>query len=206
MIPCFFLVCLFAGSAVAGVGQDIYVYPDWGQTGPVSLFRFPNGEGAPFSQAFQAFGAETDATLHIQFSYGGEFIEGFPAEDIWLESWDGLLIPCNGGTTVDQDTDAVGATFWAAPLRAGGHCDAGTGDRLLIKVNGDVALDGILHDFSLNSPDINGDLLVNLADIGAFSTDYYSGLNPYRSDFRWDGAVNLGDIGILAQAMGAACP
>ena len=56
-----------------------------------------------------------------------------------------------------------------------------------------------------NSPDINGDLVVNLSDIVYFTQDFYGAYN-YRSDFNWDGVINLSDIALMAQGIGAACP
>ncbi len=58
---------------------------------------------------------------------------------------------------------------------------------------------------SYNSPDMNGDGSVNLADMGMFSTDFY-GEYHFRSDFFRDGAINLSDVGQLATSFGANCP
>jgi hypothetical protein len=44
------------------------------------------------------------------------------------------------------------------------------------------------------SPDLNGDLIVNLLDIAAFAADFFSGVYAYRSDFNNDGVLNLADI------------
>ena len=60
-------------------------------------------------------------------------------------------------------------------------------------------------DLGFNSPDINGDLLVNLTDVQTFTADYYGGY-LFRSDFHRDGIVNLSDLAPLAYAIGAACP
>ena len=56
-----------------------------------------------------------------------------------------------------------------------------------------------------NSPDINGDLAVNLSDVVLFSQDRYGDYN-YRSDFNFDGVVNLSDQIILVGALGVGCP
>jgi hypothetical protein len=60
-------------------------------------------------------------------------------------------------------------------------------------------------DIAINSPDINGDLQVNLSDVVAFTQDYFGAYN-YRSDFFWDGVLNLSDVARMAQGMGAICP
>jgi hypothetical protein len=55
-----------------------------------------------------------------------------------------------------------------------------------------------------NSPDIDGSLSVDLADIPYLAADYQGAYN-YRSDFDFDGAVGLTDIAVMAGALGAAC-
>ena len=72
-------------------------------------------------------------------------------------------------------------------------------------VNGTFADGGALPDLRLNSSDIDGNGTVNLSDVQLFATDFY-GSYDYRSDFVWDGVVNLSDIVPLARAMGADCP
>lgn len=57
----------------------------------------------------------------------------------------------------------------------------------------------------ISSPDLNGDLVVNIADYGAFSV-VYTGDYDLQADYNHDGVVNLGDIAILAQHAGHACP
>jgi len=56
-----------------------------------------------------------------------------------------------------------------------------------------------------NSPDIDGDCVINLLDVATFSADFYGEYN-YRSDFFLDGELNLLDIPILASAIGISCP
>jgi hypothetical protein len=59
---------------------------------------------------------------------------------------------------------------------------------------------------SFNSPDINGDLVVNLSDIAFFASDFFSPGYNYRSDFNYDQVINLQDVAMLAGAVGAFCP
>jgi hypothetical protein len=54
-------------------------------------------------------------------------------------------------------------------------------------------------------PDINGDLQVNLADLTAFSQDFH-GDYDYRSDFHWDGQLDLTDLTIMARGFDVSCP
>jgi hypothetical protein len=54
---------------------------------------------------------------------------------------------------------------------------------------------------TVNSPDINGDGVVNLADIPLFTAAYFGGYSPC-CDFNMDGVLNLLDIGYLSQHYG----
>jgi hypothetical protein len=59
--------------------------------------------------------------------------------------------------------------------------------------------------FRTNSPDLNGDLAVNLTDVSHFVGSFF-GTYDYASDFQWDGVINLSDIVLLAQGLGSECP
>ena len=51
------------------------------------------------------------------------------------------------------------------------------------------------------TPDINGDGVVNLADVGLFASLFFSGAYQAAIDFNCDGVLNLADIGIFAAAL-----
>ena len=59
---------------------------------------------------------------------------------------------------------------------------------------------------SVNSPDINGDLVVDLVDLGMFAGDYNNASYDFRSDLTGDGIENLADIGEFAMYNGDECP
>lgn len=61
-------------------------------------------------------------------------------------------------------------------------------------------------DLRFNSPDINGDLVVNLLDVAEFATIFSSGLYDYAVDYIYQGTINLADIGEFSLALGATCP
>ena len=56
-----------------------------------------------------------------------------------------------------------------------------------------------------NSPDINADLEVNLIDVVLFTWDFF-GEYHYRSDFVWDGEINLLDLAVMARSQGVRNP
>jgi len=63
-------------------------------------------------------------------------------------------------------------------------------DRLLVRVN---------------SPDIDGDGVVDVGDVVMFAQDYF-GAYAYRSDLRCDGHIDLSDVARMAAAVGATYP
>ncbi len=171
-------------------------------TETLSLTCFPNGNGAPFTEAYLDDGTLVDATitLHLHDFYDNP-VPFYPKEDIWLEATDFGLAMCPGGTCPDTDTDINGITVWTNPLHAGGTSQS----LLQVFVNGSPLNNSPGLNMRTNSPDINGDLAVNLIDLGYFALDLNGPYN-YRSDFHFDGAINLPDLGKLAAAFGSHCP
>jgi hypothetical protein len=169
----------------------------------LSLFNLPNGGGSSFAEAQDAGngGAVEDATITATIVDGNfDPIAGFPAEDLWLASVDGGMVPCVGGTSADADTDANGVTTWANPLNAGGSSEA----LCEIMVSGDALTSASLA-LRFNSADLNSDGTVGLTDVGLFSTIFY-GAYDFSADFFADGSMGLSDVGRLALGLGGSCP
>ena len=57
----------------------------------------------------------------------------------------------------------------------------------------------------VNSPDINGDLIVNISDAVLFASDLIGNYN-FRSDFNHDSVINYLDKEIFNSAIGASYP
>ncbi len=214
--PGFFALCLvlliFAGADQlfgADIPVEPYVEASFATEGPLSLFCSPNGEGYPFTEAFDQTGNRVDGTLTIilydDMPPWGEPVPNFPDEDIWLMDTNGDLAVCQGGTVCDQNTDANGMTYWSNPLLLGRNAEPVGGNQVAIIVNGWVLDSPALSDFRLNSADLNGDLWVSLHDIVLF-TELYFGPYSYEGDFHWDGVLNLSDIVEFARTYGAECP
>jgi hypothetical protein len=166
------------------------------------LFNIPNGGGAAFTDA-AIIGGAVDATITLTLVDGsGTPIPNFPFEDAWIESADGGMVACTGGATADFNTNASGVTSWVTPLQAGGSSQALT----VVMISGAALTSSAGLAISHNSADITGDGLVNLTDVPLFAGDFYGGVYAFRSDFSYDGNVNLSDVVKLAQALGAACP
>lgn len=130
----------------------------------------------------------------------GTPIAGYPFQDIYLDDAGTAEIAlCQGGSVADFNTNAAGVTTISGGISGGGFTQAG----LQVYLAG-VAIGAALP-INANSPDINGDLVVNLADIGSFAADF-TGAYAFRSDFDANGEINLGDLGVLASNNNQSCP
>ena len=171
------------------------------------LFDLPDGSGAPFTQARVTGGGVVDATITLTVRDSLQPWPNQPAADFWLEpevaADGGSFAACVRGTCADAPTDALGVTHWALSLRAGGWSTAPMRVMVwglpLTPPGGEVLLD-LRH----VSADLNGDLVVDLADVPLFAADFQGGY-AFRSDLQYDGVVDLGDIPRLAAALGAGC-
>ena len=206
---CLVFVAILMSPAHATIPDLDHSTVEWAYEGSetLSLMNLPNGQGFGFDHAFppgdpvSGPADAVDATVTLTVIDGlMNPVANFPFEDLWLESQDGGMAFCPGGTVADQDTDAQGRTYFRSPLFAGGSSTTVIG----VRVNGDW-LGGRELPLWVNSPDLNGDLRVDLLDIGAFATGFF-GSYVYRIDFNFDGVINLGDVRYLALGIGAQCP
>ena len=188
---------------VTGLPDLSYSFVVWSASlgGPATLLVVPDGTGAPFSGARRPGGAVVDATIELTIGGPCGVIAHFPREDIWLEALGSGLAPCAGGTSADADTDPNGVTHWSQPLRAGGHSQGPC--RILI--NGAPVPGMPTLDLHFNSPDLNGDRVVSLADVPLFAAAF-GGAYAVAADLHADGVIDLADIPVLARSLGAACP
>jgi hypothetical protein len=126
---------------------------------------------------------------------------GYPAEDVWLEShWESFTFAYLGSCP-DGTSDAEGLMVWREPLVAGGVALHG----LVALVGGQALNLPLLETVRFVSPDISGDMEVNLADLNMFSSDYVATYHE-RSDLVHDGAIDLADVSLLASHYGHGCP
>jgi hypothetical protein len=176
----------------------------------VSIFVLPDGSGPPLNQAMLFGGHIADSGITVslvdsQFSP----IPHFPGEDIWLDSEVSTITSCssyqNVGFVFEGVTDFNGEiTFTGSP--AGGGWSEGP---VWVYLNGNRAMgpDQVPHsplNIRFNSADINADAVVDLLDVTLFVEDYF-GDYQYRSDFNWDGELNLMDVVLLVKGIGRRC-
>jgi hypothetical protein len=199
------LVCsvLFAGTAFAGIPSLVLSTAASAEANAVSVFTLPNGGGHRIDDCFLSGGAKTDATITLTLvDLNGDPINLYPFEDLTLATASGGLVTCPGGSTADASTDINGQCTFSGSVFGGGA--SGSGEGTIVLVNGSALTQAPMN-VSFNSPDISGDLIVNLSDISLFASFYY-GSYSYSADFYWDGNLNLSDISLLAQGNGSACP
>ncbi len=171
----------------------------WLPGGPVSICLSP---GAP-SRAFLPGGVEVQAQLRFPVMLIGE-------EDpdlIPVEWWGAGPVALCETYAQGFERDDEGWITVLPDLQGGGWSEpGGPGDVYLwipVCPNQELHLDDSV---GFNSPDINGDLAVDLSDVPLFVADYFSlGTYEYRSDFNWDQTVNLTDVVVLTESLGSYC-
>ena len=218
IVPAFFVLALVgltsqpvcADTGIPFVGEIEFV-PEV----EVAIRMLPDASGPPLSEARTVDTVVMDATIGVRLV--DEYwlsIPNFPAEDLWLAFAvdPGTAAACfnhpnfPGGIFIaDAATDSDGWTSFALPLRGGGWS---TGP-VTVYLNGEPAYgpDLILHPplpLCANSPDLNGDGAVNLADLSQFTQDLL-GVYHFRSDLYWDAVINLSDVSLIAQGNGVVC-
>jgi hypothetical protein len=171
----------------------------------VSVFTVPDGSGFPLSECFLFGGQLTDATITLvlrdQF---GNPVPNYPAEEMWLATMQDGLVRCSRGSIADHPTDQNGRTTFSGPVFGGGASDPNHEEVCVIVVGGCASYD-LGRTILFNSPDLNGDLKVNLCDAVCY-TVYKDATSDYAFDFYWDGVINLSDLILFSRALGAACP
>lgn len=200
------LVMGIASMAVAGIPDLTLSTATTAAVSQVSVYTLPNGSGKALTQA-KALGSTTpvNATITLTLKDGnGDPIFLYPSEDLWLETSLGNLKHCAGGTVADFSTNALGVTTFSNPILGGKQSNRVSAEKTIVLVSGSP-LSGNQLDILFNSPDIDGNLTVNLSDAVTYVQDATSTYN-YRSDYFYDGTINLSDAVLFAQGIGAGCP
>jgi hypothetical protein len=181
---------------------------------PASVFTMPGGGGQSLSSCYGPVGMDgNNATIIVQLRDADNLpIPYYPKELIWLETSNGGLVCCPGKVPVADHGAVAGMTQFSRAYYGSG-ASIFPDDKCIVmtdqcKVNGTAPGGYPEHsnmDIYFNSPDINKDKVVNLSDLIDLAWDYYQGVG-YRSDFHWDGNVNLSDLVKFAQSWMDSCP
>lgn len=195
-----------ATSAPAVDGADTYyIMLVTGNPAVRSMLLWPPNAPDPGSLPF-VFGAAGPLT---------EFRVRFGIADPWCES---LAEPVPGLTvgvlegrsqvptlafgspagTLLEPANAQGYARVALPLRGGGYSAT---PRSWLLTGPIFSCAWNFDDLKVNSPDLNGDLVMNLIDLVLFNQCLF-GPYQYRADFNFDQVINLSDLVYFARAYG----
>jgi hypothetical protein len=170
-------------------------------TEDVSIVICPGCDGYNLATEAQTYGGGVmDATIEVFIrNSAGQGIPGVDPADVYLI--DPNVNFCPGGDWADFPTDGSGYTEFALPP-CGGGCSPNF--ELGGKVGAEAFLQNPIPHIKINSPDANGDLVVDLIDLSDFTSVYYAGAT-YCMDFYWDGVMNLLDLAEFSQHYGHQC-
>ena len=202
------IVFLFAASALGpatALAIEDYVFEMGSQSLPVrSLLLWPPDRPVPdgVNFLFDADGPIQDPFELTILMETWHCEPGGPAVGVQLAYIQGVSHSANLAFAeptghLAGPTDAAGRAEIVLPLRGGGHGTYAdwelSGPDVGCCINRDTHL-------IINSPDINGDLAVNLGDLSLFATDFFGAYN-YRSDLSWNGAIDIGDLTYMSRAL-----
>ena len=160
----------------------------------------------PAGSAKSMFELDFEVVVHVRDA-NGLAIPNYPLADIWLDDpGTGLIVLCQGGSTADADTDGNGMATLSGAISGGGGSTTGMAvyvSGVAVTLNAD-GTGGISLPINVNSPDLTGDLAVDISDIGVFSGDLVT--YDFRSDYTHDGLVDISDIGLFSTWMNETCP
>jgi hypothetical protein len=173
----------------------------WDPPGPISICVLPDGEAKIYS--YLSAGQEINAVLLFPVE---DWTDDPPFPRVHVEWFGGGPEVNCGFSEVVLTSDSEGWVTWTPDFQGGGHRgpdEAVYLGLMMMELCPNQHLE-LQEDVYFNSPDISGDLKVDLTDVQIFSGDFF-GNYDYRCDFNGDGVINLSDIPIMAQAVGSAC-
>jgi len=171
-------------------------------TADVSIMICPACDGNSFGAAFTFGGDLMVATIQVIIANNvGQPLEGIAADTIWIDA-DGVNW-CTAGNISDYDTDVGGLTEFILPP-CGGGCSTDYLNGYLL-IGSPTPFNENPLSIKFNSPDTNGDLVVDLIDLAAFAEAYFLPAT-YCFDYYWDGAMTLQDLALFSQHYTHACP
>lgn len=204
------LVLLTALMITGNLQADTQNYPDpmyctaTIATEGVELFLYctPSGNGAPATRAVDDSGNIHDASITLTLrDAAGDPMPGFPGQDINIGTAAGTLSHCY--YMFFNDTDANGQVHWSGPIRTGGYSQDRS-DQLCLYVNGyPIVCDPGLTLY-INTPDLNGDQMVDILDITTFQALSADGYHP-ALDLEHDNVIDILDVTRLTTAWLEGC-
>lgn len=215
------LISLVASMGFAGVPDHAASTATYA-AGPtlVSVFTNVDGQGNPINGAKAAASSTpVDATITVTVidTFGNPIFQ-YPFEDMWLETANGGLLLCNGGSVSDASTDVNGQTTFSGTLFAGGcsFYDLTSNEQTVVIIDGNpITSGGSAMDIIFNTADLSGDLLVGVQDTALFKPLYIGGTTGtmdyavdflYSVDYYFDERITLSDLVLYAGVANTTCP
>lgn len=172
------------------------------------LMVLPDGSGPSLTEARILGGGHADATIEVFVrDWFGLPVEYFSWRDVWLSPVPdgGTLATCPSSLTCQifpdpADTGPDGRLVISGTPWAGGYSEG----LMQARINNTPLTSSPGLNIRYVSPDIDGNLVVNLSDAGFFANDLFGDYH-FRSDFDADGDIDLSDAGFLATSIGKAC-
>lgn len=166
----------------------------------------PNGTGDTLSSK------GLTVTVNVKDAAGFDIV-GYPFQDVGLADNAGGndVTLCTSGWLSSANTNAAGVTTITGVGFAGGSTQGGMRATVAgVRIVGTIAVPVLALDIDVVSPDMDGDLDVDLIDLSAvptgFAARFLNGVYNFQSDYTCDGSENLLDVVEYSFANGAVCP
>ena len=165
------------------------------------LMVCPAGDGPTLSSI--------DATISVTLrGCSGEPVPGMPPQDFWIQAKGDPQLLCGGylSSNADSTTNLNGQTTISGSIAAGGYLGDGVyAVALGFMIQGTGGLCDNPLSLVLVSPDIDGDLIVDLVDFSIFAQGWPPRAYDPRSDMNSDGLVDLVDLALFATHYSHSC-
>lgn len=192
-------IVMFNGTANAGIIDPCVSYWELhASVTPCPLFVCPQGDTDSFlDQGWWIWICVLDINAVP--------VPNVPASDFWLIDCDPLKDAALCGGSASSGADSNSNSAGMTTMSQGGLTGGGCADGMALVIQGFVVKDSLTNcstdecgAIALRSPDINGDLVINLVDLSNFSAGFPP--NPYApcADMNADGSVGLQDLSRFA--------
>jgi len=168
---------------------------------PAAIAVCPAGDG----QTLADVGARIDVVTRDP---QGNTVGDIPALDIWiLGCGERDLCWAARASNADAPTNAQGETTISGSIAAGGmHAGVSVYLQAIVVLAQPGCTEPECLALELRSPDIDGDLIVDLVDLSRFAMSWPPHAYSAQADFDFDGEVGLLDFAFFAAHFGHACP
>ncbi len=202
VLACAMLIAVSASAGIIDACRSSVVFNG---TAPEYYLACPQGDTGSFLAAGFWF------SMRIVDMVGNP-VPNIPKSDFWVVDCDPArnLTLCGGSqsSSADSSTNAQGRTTMGRTALAVGGCANGLSlvcQGVLIGPGVPSPCSAVCIDVRVRSVDLNGDLVVNLADLGFLAADYPPAAYDACSDLNSDGRISLADVARLGAHFAHLC-